>query len=1008
MTGPSRDARVSRRLVETALPVRVEYIGAGAFERCSSLRHAAIPFRITSVPDSVFAGCSALESVGLHSEITAIGARAFAECTALQALKLPSAITRIDRSAIPVATAVVAPAGSTAAQAAERNGLEVRLIERPRLSLNSQFDSPDAAGLEAVLDDPAAMAQLLDYYEIRPALEEFEREDASPDAVSVTPSRFAWSEGVYQPKRPGGDAPDADVTIAMAGDLMCGARQQRQARQDGSYDFHSQLQRIAPVLRQADLAIGNLETMSSEIHQYTSERLYADDRPHLNAPPAYLAAVRNAGFDAVMCAQNHMYDTGVSGVFHTLHNLNRAQLVHGGMFAGPDEPRHLLFDIKGMRIAVVGYLDPARQRMKQVTFSGPGLRDLASLFDKDRVRSDMRAAREAGAEFIIAYAHWGAEYTDRITRTQAAFAKLLVDAGAGYVFGSHSHCPQRYEVLVSDDGRRVPVVYSGGNFLSDISRHKPITQDSLIASLSLTRGADGKVAVKGDGYVPCRIIDKTRGGEIAVAPIEALETGLFGFTMDEAIEDAQRISRTLGPAYTPLRADRFRASDDPDSARADFGPSTSVTIDTSGEHPNDFGSNPFTLLGKEPLESALLEAQTLAMGLRSSRYSRTLFTAQSDDGASMGFRRSASSLSSFVGVEFCADKAVCKALLQANDIPTAVGMRMPHKGLVSAKRFVAQHGWPVVVKPRKGAGGRAVTANIRDENALRQAVQHADAPGGFLIEKHVPGEDYRFLVTGDQVIGVWRRDAANVVGDGTHTVDLLIDRKNAIRGRNPHVASRPIQKDALVREHLAREGRDLTYVPAKQEKVYLRSAANLSSGGDNIEITDETHPTLIDLAVRAQKLLPQIELVGIDILLEDHRKPLDEQSVHICEINSTPGVSAHDFPVFGPPRASSRMYVEHIAARSGVPLSSYRESGSFELVAHGVFDGDGFETFLRAQADLAGVRVSSVHVEQSQAIVAFEGSTTAAAAFNCLCIAPPPRHARLEFATLTPTGPGDV
>ncbi|QTV80749.1 hypothetical protein [Microbacterium sp. NIBRBAC000506063] len=329
---------------------------------------------------------------------------------------------------------------------------------------------------------------------------------------------------------------------------------------------------------------------------------------------------------------------------------------------------------------------------------------------------------------------------------------------------------------------------------------------------------------------------------------------------------------------------------------------------------------------------------------------------------------------------------------------------MPQRGHKSAARFVEQHGWPVVIKPLKGSGGRGVTANIASDDQLKLAIQEIDSPNGFLIEKHVPGEDYRFLVLKDEVIGVWRRDAANVIGDGRSSIDRLIDRKNDLTTRSPLGTSRLVKKDNLLRNHLASIGKSLDDVPAAGEKVYLRSAANLSAGGDNIEVTDETHKSIKELAVRAKQVLPTMELVGIDILMDDHRFPADQQSVNICEINSSPGIASHSFPTYGPPRPVAKLYVEHNAAALGAKLSEYRAEGRYRFSARGTFPGSSYQSHLKEAARTVDVRIIDIDSTLERAVVTFEGDARAAAVFDCLAISPRAQVGRVESTTLEIVG----
>lgn len=998
-TGPRSQAKLSRSLVEQSLPVSLSHLGESAFEGCTALKRVVVPFKIKSIPANLFRNCESLVSVWLHARIQDLGDGAFQGCLSLDALRIPETVSEIGADAISESTTIISESGSMAIEYAKQKNLRYRVTELPPTSVSSLLGAPTASQFTELVSDNDFVARVVEHYEVRPSAPSIERSDYEPSIGQVPASRFRYKDGIYYQDAPTND--DNDVTLALTGDLMCGFRQQRLAADGTSYNFDEQLQHVAPIFRQSDLAIGNLETMVNPKLPFMSERLYIDDRPNLNSPIEYLASVRRMGFDAVMSAQNHMYDTGVQGILETLDALNQTNLIHGGLFSGSNDPRVLHFNIKGMHIAIVAYLDPIRQRMKKANFTAQGLKDMASLFDEEQIVKDIKSARDAGAEFILAYAHWGVEYTSKLADRQLGFAEMLANSGVDYIFGSHSHCPQPFDYTESATGKRVPTLFSAGNFLADIQRHAPITHDAVLGLVKLTRDSDGQVVLAGNGYIPCRIVQADRASTVTVVPCEALADGLFGFTESEAIADAQRIGNVLGDDYTPISIKHVRDSDQTVSVWQKPAVQRAEKIYEVAATANDFGFNPLVHLDKNSLESALMEVQALGFGLSTKRYSTQVFTAADEKQNEIGFKRVASNLTSMVGLEFCADKILCKTLLLENGLPTAFGLPMPRKGYAAAKRFADDNGWPVVVKPRRGSGGRAVTANIQNHEQLEAAVKTADEFGGFLIEKHVPGEDYRFLVSGDEVLGVWCRDAANVIGDGKSSIDELIEIKNALRSKNPHLASRLIKKDDALIHHLRWSGLTLAHVPGHGEKIYLRSAANLSAGGDNIDLTDETHDSLKEIAVQAKKALPGIELVGIDFLMQDHRLPVTEQVVNICEINSTPGVSAHEYPMFGKPRPAARNYVEHIAKSSNLVVKPFTDQGDFVLTIHGQFKDDSLENVIQKWATTSGVTLTGVKASRDLIQVEFSGTTVGASFMSYSTVKPNKLDSRITSCELT-------
>ncbi|QZY53119.1 CapA family protein [Leucobacter tenebrionis] len=544
MTGISAVMKSDPTLREDVLPAFIEHIGEAAFADCRSLTSVMIPYQVLTVPARAFEGCESLETVSLHKRITRVAPHAFAGCTRLRELRLPSRCKKIGRNAFAPDTVLVCDEESAALGYAQKTAQRHRVAEPVPVELSSQM-IPRRSGEDHVpFYDESVLRRAIDSYEIRhPSYELVNRQQRQlPEA---TPARFEFDDGVYrgEAKTPG------RARIMMVADIMARRRQQNAAA--GPEGFGFGFNRVRSLLQECDFAIGNLESTVSPSAPFNSERSHVNARPHLNAPPEFLAAVRGAGFDAVVNAQNHIYDSGTRGLFETLDYQNRFQLMHTGAFASPNDQPYLLVDIGGIRIGVVAFLDGARQPMKRANFTPHGLDTLFPTFARQGVNEHIDAARAAGAEFIIAYAHWGKEYTTDLSPRQRQYAQMLADAGADYIVGAHSHCIQPFTLLKAAGGRTVPCLYSGGNFLCDMNIKPPITRDTLILDLQLERAPDGRVRIASNTYHPCRILEVRRQGRshYAVFPTNAeVKSESFRKALREA---RPRIVEAVGDGIEP-------------------------------------------------------------------------------------------------------------------------------------------------------------------------------------------------------------------------------------------------------------------------------------------------------------------------------------------------------------------------------------------------------------------------------------------------------------------------
>ena len=248
------------------------------------------------------------------------------------------------------------------------------------------------------------------------------------------------------------------------------------------------------------------------------------------------------------------------------------------------------------------------------------------------------------------------------------------------------------------------------------------------------------------------------------------------------------------------------------------------------------------------------------------------------------------------------DKELTKNLLAAAGVSVPIGEVVTNAD--DAWRAAQRIGGPVVLKPKDGNQGKGVVANIHTEEKVRAGFAVTQAFGReTIVERYLTGADYRLLVVGNRLSAAARREPAQVVGDGTHTVAELveIENKNPLRGDGHATALTKIQFDDVALAHLASSGLSPQYVPKTGERVLLRNNANLSTGGTATDVTDDVHPDVAASAVAAAQMIG-LDIAGVDILCEAIYKPLEQQGGGIVEVNAAPGLRMHLNPSYGKSR----------------------------------------------------------------------------------------------------------
>jgi cyanophycin synthetase len=284
---------------------------------------------------------------------------------------------------------------------------------------------------------------------------------------------------------------------------------------------------------------------------------------------------------------------------------------------------------------------------------------------------------------------------------------------------------------------------------------------------------------------------------------------------------------------------------------------------------------------------------------------------------------SIASTTSHIGVEIAGDKDTTKSILEFHGVPVPSGDTC--RNVDDAIEIANDIGWPVVVKPLDASQGRGIVTNIRSEDELRAAFDDAQKHRTtVVVERHLEGGDFRLLVINKKFVAAAQRVPAHVIGDGVKTIAELVEITNADprRGESHEKVLTRIQIDCMSERLLQRRGMTADSVPKAGEIVYLKTTANLSTGGTAIDVTDRVHPANIELAERIACLV-DLDIAGIDVVAPSVETPIDENGGGIVEVNAAPGFRMHLAPTEGKPRPVGEAVVDMLfppGVESRIPI----------------------------------------------------------------------------------------
>jgi len=260
------------------------------------------------------------------------------------------------------------------------------------------------------------------------------------------------------------------------------------------------------------------------------------------------------------------------------------------------------------------------------------------------------------------------------------------------------------------------------------------------------------------------------------------------------------------------------------------------------------------------------------------------------------------SLTSHAGVEVAGNKNRTKAMLEDSGVPVPRGTTVySENGLREA---IEELGFPIVTKPLNGNHGKGATIRITNWEDAAEGLKAAQAYSrAVIVEQFIEGSDFRLLVVNGRLIAAAKRTPAAVKGNGTSTIQQLIDKVNEDprRGVGHEKTLTSIKADAHTLALLAKQGRALDTVLPAGEVQYLKSTANISTGGTASDVTDQIHPYNLLLAERVAGIIG-LDICGIDLMASDIAVPLNESRGAVIEVNAAPGFRMHIDPTEGLPR----------------------------------------------------------------------------------------------------------
>lgn len=311
------------------------------------------------------------------------------------------------------------------------------------------------------------------------------------------------------------------LTLIFTGDIMGHESQLLSAKKSKNrYDYKPCFQYIKSILKDADLAIGNLEVTLPGRKPYTGFM----PLPIFRSPDAYAEALKDAGFDILFNANNHANDGIRRGVRHTIDKLDQLEIHHSGTYKNKKEREEkypLIVEKNGFTLAFLNYTFVGTNGIPTIKPS------VINKSDTNQIKIDLEKAKKINPDFIIAFLHWGKEHSLEISAKQKEQTAFLLKNGVDMIVGMHPHVVQPIEIIEYPTDKHL-IAYSLGNFISNHT--VPNADGGIMLKVLLKKDSKQKVEIAKSGYLPVwRYIEKKPKKSYFVIPVADYEQNPSNF-----------------------------------------------------------------------------------------------------------------------------------------------------------------------------------------------------------------------------------------------------------------------------------------------------------------------------------------------------------------------------------------------------------------------------------------------------------------------------------------------